>query len=248
MSTDPSTPPYQPPPTGPIAMPVQQTNPAGLAGFIISLCGFITCVCFPIGLIVSLVGLKSEPKGLAIAGTVIGAIGTVLVVIIIAVYGVAITACIGTCIGIGAATQQTIMQQVETDDAINEAKLLIDNFEAENNRLPDETEGNDLIGDLTDGWENALRYEPLDGDYEIRSAGSDGEFDTEDDRTTEDVFSFDVDDYDSDVDDYDSGVDDYDSGVDATPDDSSDVSGDVPEDPDDAPEDPDDAPEDSDDL
>ncbi len=60
---------------------VQQSNGMGTAGFVLSLIGWVTCgVLCPVGLLFSLVGLNREPRGLAIAGTVIGGIGTLLVV------------------------------------------------------------------------------------------------------------------------------------------------------------------------
>ena len=53
-----------------------ERNPLGLVGFILSL----TCLLSPIGLILSLVALLKRPRGFAIAGTLIGALLTVVVV------------------------------------------------------------------------------------------------------------------------------------------------------------------------
>ncbi len=65
-------------------------NNMAIAGFVCSLCGLITCgIVSIVGLILSIVGLKKsgemngEGKGLAIAGVVIGAIETVLMIITI---------------------------------------------------------------------------------------------------------------------------------------------------------------------
>ena len=59
-------------------LPPPSSNGLGLAGFIVSLLG-VFCVCLsPIGLVLSLVGLSRRPRGFAIAGTVLGAIGLAL--------------------------------------------------------------------------------------------------------------------------------------------------------------------------
>jgi hypothetical protein len=54
-----------------------ETNVPGVVGFILSLFGILTCGCIlPLGLILSVIGLWNEPRGLAIAGTMIGIIGS----------------------------------------------------------------------------------------------------------------------------------------------------------------------------
>ena len=62
----------------------QPTNTIGLFGFIVALTGLLCCVTFPIGLILSLIGLRKPPRGFAIAGTVIGSLGTVVVLGLVA--------------------------------------------------------------------------------------------------------------------------------------------------------------------
>lgn len=61
--------PYYPPPPA--------ENGVGLAGFIVSLVGFLTCGCIsPLGLFLSLIGACFAPRGFAIAGIVLGLIGS----------------------------------------------------------------------------------------------------------------------------------------------------------------------------
>lgn len=49
----------------------------GIAGFVLSLLGLVSCgLLSPIGLILSWIGMYREPKGLAIAGFVMGLIGS----------------------------------------------------------------------------------------------------------------------------------------------------------------------------
>src|SRR6185503_10603697 len=63
------------------------SNNLGLAGFVTSLLGLLSCgVLSPIGLLLSLIGLTKRPRGFAIAGTILGLIGSVF----LAVAGVGI--------------------------------------------------------------------------------------------------------------------------------------------------------------
>src|SRR5688572_12689736 len=57
------------------------SNGMGMAGFIVSLIGLLTCgLLAPIGLLLSLLGLLKRPRGFALAGLIISVIGTVLLV------------------------------------------------------------------------------------------------------------------------------------------------------------------------
>lgn len=77
------------------------SNSAGLAGFVISLVGLLSCgLLSPVGLIISMMGLKREPKGLAIAGVVIGLVGSLWVIVAL-VFG--LFAVILAALGLGAA-------------------------------------------------------------------------------------------------------------------------------------------------
>jgi hypothetical protein len=154
---------YPPPPPPPLRT---QTNGLAIGGFVVSLVGILTCgVISPIALILSLVALKKQPRGFAIAGTVIGGIGTLMIAgIVVVIFAV-----------------PEFKQGLETGLVIAEAHTIIESHRGENDALPSEEEGNRLIEDLEDGWGNPLRYE-LDGEKPvIRSAGPDGEFDTKDD-------------------------------------------------------------------
>ena len=61
---------YQPPPS----------NSLGISGFVVSLAGVVVTFGFlcPIGLILSLIALRKEPRGFAVAGTIIGLLGSAL--------------------------------------------------------------------------------------------------------------------------------------------------------------------------
>jgi len=152
-----------PPPPPPLR---SQTNGLGIGGFVVSLVGILTCgVISPIALILSLLALKKQPRGLAIAGTVIGGVGTLLV----------------AGIAVAWVTIPEIKQVFQTSIAMAEAHTIIESNRGENDALPSDEEGNRLIEDIEDGWGNPLQYE-LDGEtFIVRSAGPDGEFDTADD-------------------------------------------------------------------
>jgi len=177
MAAVPPGPYYAPGPPAP-----QPVNAAGLVGFILSMCGLACGILFPVGFIVSLFGLRRPPKGFAIAGTVIGAVGSVIWGIVAAVYGTVLVAYIGCCMSFGAAMKPV----VETESALTEARSKIEDYDFENDKYPSEAEGNALIQGITDYWETQLRYEPSGDGYVIRSAGADKTFDTPDDMTKHD--------------------------------------------------------------
>ena len=88
-----------------VYQPVQQSNGLGTAGFILSLVGLVTGgILSPIGLIISLIALGKHPKGLAIAGVIIGLIGSCGIIATVMFAGAAILAALG--IGIAAAVAQ----------------------------------------------------------------------------------------------------------------------------------------------
>jgi hypothetical protein len=166
-------------------------NGVGMTGFILSMCGLVCMGLFPIGMIVSLFGLQKEPKGFAVAGTIIGAVGTVAMVLVVVIYGTIVFTMFAACVGFGTALQT----QVDTQRAIEAASNRIENNRDNDDQLPSQAEGDKLIAGLKDGWKKQVRYErdEANDDYLIRSAGPDGKFDTVDDKTSDD-YSFSRDD------------------------------------------------------
>ncbi len=154
--------PYPPPPSG---------NPMGLAGFIISLIGLATFgLISPLALIFGILGLKREPKGLAIVGTVIGAVGCVSL----------------AAFGVGAFMDRDRVESAaarieRSEIAVEEAVELIEQEREELGRLPSAGDGNLLISAITDGWRRFLMYVVEEGAYEVISAGPDAEFFNDDD-------------------------------------------------------------------
>ena len=157
---------YVPPPT----------NGLGIAGFVVSLSGMIVClgILCPIGLILSLVALTKAPRGYAIAGSIVGALGSVLGVLTALVF----TGIIGT--GLFGNPYYSY-----TANEIDNASYNIDShFRNNQDTLPNQAMGNTLIASYYDEWGNNLQYEPTTSstaDYTISSPGPDGVFKTSDD-------------------------------------------------------------------
>src|SRR5687767_6263757 len=64
-------------PSGPPS--TEEKNVLGIVGFVTSILGLLTCgVLAPIGFVLSLLAITKRPKGFALAGTVIGLLGCLL--------------------------------------------------------------------------------------------------------------------------------------------------------------------------
>lgn len=150
------------------------TNGLGIAGFVVSIASVLTCgLTSPIGLLLSLVALRKRPRGFALAGALLGGLGTALVA---GTFG--LTALTGRAI------QEEIAHRVdaqETERAFLAATERVELYRAEHQGLPEGIEGNKLVIAFEDGWGEALRYDPLERGYALRSAGADRQFDTADD-------------------------------------------------------------------
>lgn len=161
-----------------------ESNALGLAGFICSLVGLCSGgVLSPVGLILSLVALKDEPRGFAIAGVVIGALGSCGVLIAIVVAIVAPLALLGFA---GAAGLAGILgPNIEARWEMARLNTEVIEYRDRTGALP--LEMNDLRIDetelLTDPWGNPYAYTlSADGQtYELRSLGPDGVAGTGDD-------------------------------------------------------------------
>lgn len=79
-----------------INQPAAKGNTMGTAGFVLALIGLIFCwvpvlgwIIWLLGAVLSIVGIFKQPRGLAIAGTVISFIGLIILIVFIAAIGVA---------------------------------------------------------------------------------------------------------------------------------------------------------------
>lgn len=161
-----------------------RTNGLGLAGFITSLVGLVSCgLISPIGFLMSFFGLFKSPRGFALAGFVLGGLGSLWILFVTAIAGIIIGLPILAGIRI---------PEVSTPIRILVGSGIVEEYKAEHGRLPDLAEWEKLVESswitMTDGWDQAFQY-TLDenGLFEIRSAGPDGEFGTEDDITSDEI-------------------------------------------------------------
>ncbi|MEZ6241521.1 MAG: type II secretion system protein GspG [Phycisphaerales bacterium] len=161
------------------------SNGLGIAGFIVSLVGILSCgFLSPIGLLFSFFALFKRPRGFAIAGFILGLIGSlwiiIILVIIFAIFGLSIAAV--SSMGLGGMIE-VIGDSIKIHGAVVQ-------YYNTNGAVPSTLSVLSLDSDtLTDPWGNPYRYEiDVDGrHYTISTSGADGVWDTDDD------FSFDQD-------------------------------------------------------
>jgi hypothetical protein len=158
------------------------TNGLGIAGFIISLAGLMTGgILSPIGLILSLVALGRRPRGFAIAGVVLGAVGScgvIVAIVAILVLGLATVAA-----GFGLALMSNPEKAEISLEMVHIAKAVAE-YKQQNHYVPASLNLLHLPENIQkDPWGNEYHYEVLSEgkSFDIISAGADKKFDTGDD-------------------------------------------------------------------
>ncbi len=184
-------------PATPRPLPPVAPNGLGIAGFVCSLIGLLCSMGLlsPIGLILSIIALNRPPRGLAIAGVVLGALGScgiILAAVFVPVAIAAVLAALGltaAAVGLAALAGPEVESQFDmTILAIN-----VENYKKQNNgalpaTLVDAAKGVDPNSGLfKDPWKREYIFEPAqDGSsYRIYSAGEDGVPGTADDIEAE---------------------------------------------------------------
>lgn len=161
------------------------SNGLGLAGFIVSLAAlvFSAGLLSPIGLVLSFFGMFKRPRGFAIAGFIIGLIGSgwLIAVMLIGVAAVA-------AVGVGAVVAAPHIE-VAAEQQRLVARLEAYMADPEGNQRPPFALSQLGLGDdaITDPWDKPYRYLiSADGaKITIQSDGPDGIYDTDDDVLTE---------------------------------------------------------------
>jgi len=158
-----------------------ESNGLGVAGFVVSLVGLVTCgLIAPIGAVMSAFAMKKEPKGLAIAGLVIGIIGSlwILGIVILAVVlgGLgAVLGLVGLAIG---AELETMSETRDLAPAVEAYRVASDGqLPADVTVLP----GYAQQDEYTDSWDNPYRVRPDGEGFTFFSVGMDGTAGTDDD-------------------------------------------------------------------
>lgn len=163
----------------------QQSNAMGIAGFVCSLVGLVSVGSLsPVGLILSLIGLGREPRGLAIAGVILGVLGTCGWGIFWLIWILLIAAGVGIALGAAAffALSEPVRGELTVDMGVIAAA--IENYREREGYLPANLT---LLGldeqALTDPWGNQYHYVFLEESpgYDLISYGKDGQFGTDDD-------------------------------------------------------------------
>lgn len=161
-----------------------KTNGIGLAGLILSIVGIVTCgLLSPIGLIVSIIGLLKAPRNLALAGTIISAIGTIVLVTV--GYGMVM----------GFLGMKGFVEQEMNNVAFETSSQAIYSYYQQNDVLPDEIEAASLLPNPSEIAEQQgsnlgaewlqqfnVKYEKVSPlEFRIVLAGKDTTFGTDDD-------------------------------------------------------------------
>ena len=158
------------------------SNRLGVAGLIISIVGVCLCgfwlLTIP-GLILSLIGLRKEPRTAAIAGSVLGGVGIMEFLFIAPLMlGLLLPAL---------SRAQMKAKEIHTNATIHLIEVASETYKIDNGKYPTsfaELEQSHIIvpDDTKDAWNHEMKFEgggntkPV-----ITSAGVDGEFGTEDD-------------------------------------------------------------------
>lgn len=168
----------------PSAPSQNQSNGLGIAGFIVSLLGIIgTCgLLSPVGLVMSIIAMKREPKGFAIAGLVLGIIGSLSVLIGVILIGLFGVAAVLAAIGISAAAPpiHATAEMVRLTHTVAQYRTDHGSLPAAVSQLPGLSHDQ-----ITDPWGNAYLIVPdtsPDG-FSIVSVGPDGQPSTGDEIT-----------------------------------------------------------------
>jgi len=160
-------------------------NDLALAGFIISIAGFLTAgILCPVGLVISLVALGREPRGFAIAGAIIGGLGSCTALLVGGMILLGLGAGLLAAIGIATVVALSQPQKLEITADMAQVAALVEDFRDANGRLPlDLDEAGVPEGLQLDPWGVGYRIDPFDAapGFDVRSAGEDGIFDSDDD-------------------------------------------------------------------
>lgn len=165
--------------------PAQDTNTLGLVGFILSIVGLCSGgLLSPVGFIISLVALKDQPKGFAIAGAVIGGLGScgiLLSLLVIPLFLIGILVAAGATAAAVALAAAIGGPQLEAAVELQIIERMVERYQDEQGALPATLDDmfnrfNPSEGLRKDPWGHAYLFEPAtDGaSFRVFSAGPDG--------------------------------------------------------------------------
>jgi hypothetical protein len=180
--------------------PRNQTNGWGIAGFIVSLVGFVlSCGCLsPIGLVLSIIGLFREPRGFAIAGLILGILGSFWLILAVFLIPAIAIAIVGAALAAAGMAGLAAVFEMGIDGA--QIYQAVERYRADTGQFPAQIEDLQIADEavLTDPWDMPYRIElVLDADTGqeapwLVSAGPDAVFGTDDDIQFMDLTTGDV--------------------------------------------------------
>lgn len=184
--------------------PPVDSNGLGIAGFVISLVGLCSGgVLSPIGLIISLIAVGRPPRGFAIAGIILGALGSCGILLTLLIFPfvlVALLAAAGATAGAVALAAALGIPEFQAQLEMGLLSNAVAEYERQEGQLPttlgdleragylDQYDEQDFKV-LVDHWGNPYEYEvvepdPADPDaprFRLYSRGEDGQAGTQDD-------------------------------------------------------------------
>ena len=150
-------------------------NGIGLTSFIMSVIGFVTCGSLSlISLPLSIIGLKQEPRGTAVAGFILSLLGICLFFWVISFSVLTYASFQG--MNFGALTTQinNTLPSAQTNFSLQVAAIAIGETWAETGELPDQQTGDTIAKQEADFWGNPLVYETDGKVFSVISLGPDG--------------------------------------------------------------------------
>lgn len=149
-----------------------ESNTLGLAGFIVSLVGWVTCgVLCPVGALLSLIALGKRPRGFAVAGLIVGILGSAFLLF----FGLAMMAAI-LLPAFGAARETATMLKADVT-----ILSIYDNTGA----LPSDADAAQELNAQQGLTDDEIRYQKLSATtYQFIQPGFDDTYGTDDDKVT----------------------------------------------------------------
>lgn len=155
-------------------VPAPASRKLAIFAFALSLFGLLCSfgLASPVALIVGVVAWRKGQGALAIAATVIGAVGTMLLPFLLA-----------GLVGMIAVLVPTAQGRQKTEAAFDVALRRVAEIRSTTGGTIDPAQAHEAVAGIVDGWGTPLRCDVGDdGAVSVRSAGRDTVFDTADDR------------------------------------------------------------------
>jgi len=161
---------------------IAEKNTLGIIGLTVSVVGLFTFgILSPLGLAASIAGVLKRPRGAAIAGIILGLIGTTL---LLAYTLPRYMPPAVRRVGIGATARETVGSRADNDTFILLSGVAdqLDARRTDNGDAPSLADGQAATAGRQDSWITVIQYNRIDDEtFEVRSAGPDQMFRTDDD-------------------------------------------------------------------